>query len=84
MTRSVSRCLDRMNRLGIRAWTPHDLRRTGRTGLAKLGIQSHIAERLVNHAVPGMEGVYNVHDYAAEKRLAWEKWAEFVGFLASK
>jgi integrase len=36
-TRSVARCLRRFGKHGIAPFTGHDLRRTGRTGLAKLG-----------------------------------------------
>jgi integrase len=41
----------------------HDLRRTVRTGLAALGIPFEIAERVLNHATPGLEAVYNRHSY---------------------
>ena len=35
ITRSVARCLRRFKKHGVAAFTPHDLRRTGRTGLAR-------------------------------------------------
>jgi integrase len=41
----------------------HDLRRTLRTGLAELGIPFEVAERVLNHAMPGLEAVYNHHNY---------------------
>ena len=50
ITRSVARCLKRFKRHGVAAFTPHDLRRTGRTGLARLGVKVDIAERVLNHA----------------------------------
>ena len=31
----------------------HDLRRTLRTGLAELGVSFEVAERVLNHAMPG-------------------------------
>ena len=34
---------------GVSGWVLHDLRRTFRTGLGKLGVRSDIAERIVNH-----------------------------------
>lgn len=58
--------------------TPHDLRRTVRTGLSRLGIRHEVAERCLNHAVGGMEGVYNLHDFLEERREALEKWAAHV------
>ena len=56
----------------------HDLRRTLRTGLAELGVRFEVAERVLNHAMPGLEAVYNRHSYAAEKRAALTLWAEHV------
>jgi integrase len=57
-------------RLALDDWTPHDLRRTGRTLLAALGCPSEIAEAILGHAQPGIVGVYNLHRYDAE-RLHW-------------
>lgn len=56
----------------------HDLRRTARTHLAALGVESHIAERCLNHKLKGVEGTYNKHDYFEERRTALAKWADFV------
>src|SRR5215472_17425464 len=78
ITRSVARCLKRFKRHGVAAFTPHDLRRTGRTGLARLGTKVHVAERVLNHAREGMEATYDVHDYIDEKREALEKWAKYL------
>ncbi len=54
-------------------WRLHDLRRTGRTLMAKAGVESEVAERVLGHIIQGIEGVYNLHDYEAEKRDALEK-----------
>jgi integrase len=62
----------------------HDLRRTLRTGLAELGVNLEVAERVLNHAMPGLQAVYNRHGYAAEKRAALARWAEHVIALADK
>jgi integrase len=62
----------------------HDLRRTLRTGLAELGVSFEVAERVLNHAVPGLQAVYNRHNYMAEKRTALALWAEHVLSLAAK
>ncbi|HJS88544.1 MAG TPA: integrase arm-type DNA-binding domain-containing protein [Steroidobacteraceae bacterium] len=78
ITRSVARCLKRFKKHGVDAFTPHDLRRTGRTGLARLGIKVEIAERVVNHARERMEATYDVHDYLDEKREALDKWANHL------
>jgi integrase len=62
----------------------HDLRRTLRTGLAELGVSFEVAERVLNHAMPGLQAVYNRHSYAAEKRAALALWAEHVLALAEE
>ncbi|MFN4324921.1 MAG: tyrosine-type recombinase/integrase [Azonexus sp.] len=54
----------------LEPFTVHDLRRTARTHLAALGVAPHIAEMCLNHKVKGIEAVYNVHDYFAERRAA--------------
>ena len=51
-------------------WTPHNLRRTGRTLLAALGCPRDIGEAVVGHMPPAMEATYNVHTYDAE-RVEW-------------
>jgi integrase len=78
ITRSVARCLKRFKKHGVAAFTPHDLRRTGRTGLAKLGVKVDIAERVLNHARERIEATYDVHDYIDEKREALDQWATYL------
>ena len=62
-------------------WTFHDLRRTAASGMARLGIQLPIIEKVLNHrsgSFSGIVGVYQRHDFADEKRKALETWARFV------
>lgn len=54
------------------------MRRTWRTGLARLGIKVDIAKRVLNHARERMEAIYDVHEYIDEKREALEKWASYL------
>lgn len=56
----------------------HDTRRTCRTGLSRLRVPPHIAERVLGHAQQGIERVYDVHSYADEKRQALQLWADHV------
>ena len=49
ITRSVERLVHQFRALGIERFTPHDLRRTGRTGLASLGIEDELTKRVLNH-----------------------------------
>lgn len=57
-------------------WTLHDLRRTVRTGMSKLGVKPHIAELVLNHIAhrSGVVGVYDQHDYQPEIAEALTKW----------
>jgi hypothetical protein len=50
LTRGVAKCLKRFKTQGIEAFTLHDLRRTCRTGLSRLKVKPHIAERILKHA----------------------------------
>jgi integrase len=43
-------------------FTPHDLRRTVRTGLAKLGVSDLTAEMVIGHQLQGIQRVYDRHD----------------------
>ena len=81
MTRSIARHLETFAEHKVGAFTLHDLRRTVRTGLAKLGIRPDIAERCLNHAQPGIIATYDVHQYLEEKRNALTQWADHVQTL---
>ena len=64
---------------GITGWTLHDLRRTLRTGLSRLGVRPDISERAIGHAVGGALGqVYDTHEYRAEKLAALQAWGAHV------
>lgn len=82
LTRGVARCLERFKERGIAAFNLHDLRRTCRTGLSRLKVEPHIAERVLNHVQPGVAGVYDRFAYLEEKHDALEKWAAHLRALA--
>ena len=62
----------------IENWRVHDLRRTCRTGLARLGVPEIVSERVLNHLPQGLGKIYNVHEYLEEKRDALARWAQEV------
>ncbi|WP_298399067.1 integrase family protein [Sphingobium sp.] len=59
-------------------WVLHDLRRTGKTLMIRAGVSPHVSERVLGHVIPGVEGVYDQHDYLAEKTEALRKLASLV------
>jgi integrase len=68
-------------------WVIHDLRRTLASGLARLGINLPVIEKILNHtsgSFAGVVGVYQRHSYADEKRAALDAWARFVEGLNEK
>jgi integrase len=63
---------------GLRPFTLHDMRRTARTQLAALGVRREVAERCLGHAIRGVEGTYDRHDYFRERRVALERWTDVL------
>ena len=63
---------------GVSDWVLHDLRRTGRTGLSRLGVPVLVSELILNHARNDLERTYDLHAFTDEKRDALEKWGEHV------
>jgi integrase len=55
-------------------WTPHDLRRSMRTGLSACRVRPDIAEIAIGHVIGGIRGTYDQHDYSDEIRAALEAW----------
>lgn len=79
ITLCMWRCRKSLAKLGIvEPVIPHDLRRTGRTGLARLKVKQDIAERCLNHKQDKIVGTYNTYDYFKEKRVALEKWSKHL------
>ncbi len=63
---------------GLAPFTLHDLRRTARTHLATLGVAPYVAERCLNHKLPGINDTYDTHDYLSDRRLALNAWADLL------
>jgi integrase len=62
----------------LEPWTIHDLRRTVGTGMGKLGVSRFIIARVLNHADRSVTGIYDRHEYLAEKRNALDAWADYL------
>ena len=84
ISRTVARLQERFQAIGIAHFTVHDIRRTVRTLLAKLGVLPHIGERVLNHAQGEVEGIYDLHDYLKQKRAALTRLEKFLRKLEAR
>jgi integrase len=66
---------DDPEKIRVDRWTNHDLRRTLRSGLSALRVNSDVAEAVLAHVKPGIRGVYDRYDLFDEKRQALDLWA---------
>jgi integrase len=56
-------------------WQLHDLRRTARSLMPRAGVPREQGERVLGHALEGVEGVYDVREYREEKAEALRRLA---------
>ena len=70
------RAIDKLR--GITGWRLHDLRRTIVSGMARLGIPPHVADKILK-AISGVAVVYQRHDFLAERKEALDRWGGHVG-----
>lgn len=69
---------------GLTRWTPHDLRRTARTGMAALKVPERHAEAVLNHSLEGVKRIYDRHHYDKEKKAALSKWSKYLEKLIAE
>ena len=74
----VKRAFDAKLPVGTPGWTLHDLRRTARSLMSRAGVSSDHAERVMGHAIAGVEGIYDRHKYMDEKSTALAKLAALI------
>jgi integrase len=68
----------------VKPWVIHDLRRTARSLLSRAGVRPDIAERVMGHAIPGVEGVYDRHSYRGEKAGALKRLAALIDSIVHR
>jgi integrase len=69
---------------GIHNWRLHDLRRTCVSGMARLGIPPHVADKILNHqggTISGVAAVYQRHEFLAERKEALDLWGAHISAL---
>jgi integrase len=86
---TAKRELDKVS--GVTGWRLHDLRRTCVSGMARLGVPPHVADKILNHqagTISGVAAVYQRHNFLAERREALNSWgnhvAQIVGQASSR
>jgi integrase len=66
-------------------WTPHDLRRTGATLMAELGVLPDVIERCLNHTEQTkVKRIYQRAQYEVPMREAWQKLGARLNLLKNK
>ena len=68
---------------GVTGWTLHDLRRTARSLMSRAGVNVDHAERCLGHVIGGVRGVYDRHEFHAEKLRAFEALAAQIERIVS-
>src|ERR1700751_3380770 len=77
--------LDKLS--GVAGWRIHDLRRTIVSGMARLGIPPHVADKILSHqagTISGVAAVYQRHDFLAERKQALDRWGIHVERVVQK
>ncbi|KHN61397.1 tyrosine-type recombinase/integrase [Aeromonas hydrophila] len=64
--------------MGSTEWGNHDLRRTMKTVMSRIGVHPHVSEKVLGHKLAGILAVYDQHDYADEQRDALERWTAHI------
>lgn len=71
-------------RLRTADYSVHDLRRTAATLMAEGGASRFVIARVLGHADDSVTGIYDRHQYLAEKRRALETLARKVGEIIGR
>jgi integrase len=84
---AFSKAKRELNKLcGVKDWRLHDLRRTCVSGMARLGVPPHVADKILNHqggTISGVAAVYQRHDFLSERKDALQRWGAHVGKIVS-
>jgi integrase len=80
----AKRKLDELAR--VTGWRLHDLRRTCVSGMARLGVAPHVADKILNHqsgTISGVAAVYQRHQFLSERKDALERWGTHVSKIVT-
>ncbi len=71
----------KVNGEALPSWRLHDLRRTARSLMSRAGVRPDIAERVMGHALPVIEGTYDLHEYRKEKAEALRRLSDLIDVI---
>jgi integrase len=74
----LKRAFDAALPADMEPWRLHDLRRTARSLMSRAGVPSEHAERVMGHAIGGVEGIYDRYAYRDEKADALARLAALI------
>ncbi|UCV28121.1 tyrosine-type recombinase/integrase [Ferribacterium limneticum] len=82
---TVGDWLDKMQGVGAkwRRITPHDLRSTCKSWLSELRVDYETRQRYLDHALEGMDAIYDKADFVEHRRAAADLWLSFLSNLES-
>jgi integrase len=72
---------------GVTGWRLHDLRRTCVSGMARLGIAPHVADKILNHqggTISGVAAVYQRHEFQSERKEALILWGAHLAKIVAE
>ena len=75
------------NASGVTGWRLHDLRRTCVSGMARLGVAPHVADKILNHqsgTISGVAAVYQRHNFLVERREALNRWGDHMAQIVRR
>jgi integrase len=81
----AKRKLDELS--GVSGWRLHDLRRTCVSGMARLGVAPHVADKTLNHqsgTISGVAAVYQRHEFLRERKDALQRWGAHVAKIVKE
>jgi integrase len=81
----AKRKLDELSK--VTGWHLHDLRRTCISGMARLGVAPHVADKILNHqsgTISGVAAVYQRHEFLRERKDALERWGAHVAKIVKE
>lgn len=64
-------------------WVFHDVRRSVRTRLSALRVNSDVAEMVIGHGKTGLRRVYDQHEFEPEMREALDRWSASLKKIVS-